>query len=205
MCEIHRKISLGFAHEDFDPGLHICQIINNDDERINAIIRYVSSGLMSDENVACFSDNVSDSNLEAGLASCPIPYGEARSRGMFTTSGTNAAYFQNGRFDPDRMLGLLAAFQKEALASGRSGARVIGEMIPDVLEIPGGSRLLEYESRVTLLLRENLMTAVCQYDARLFDGSTIMDVLKVHPLMIVRGEIIHNPFFVSPEEYFSAV
>lgn len=205
MCEIHRKISLGFAHEDFDPGLHICQIINNDDERINAILRYVSSGLVSDEDGACFSDSISDAILETGLSSCPVSYAEARSRGMLTTSGTKAAYFRDGRFDPDRMLGLLAAFQKEALAAGRSGARVIGEMIPDVLEMEGGSRLLEYESRVTLLLRENLMTAVCQYDARRFDGSTIMDVLKVHPLMIVRGEIIHNPFFVSPEEYFSAV
>lgn len=205
MCETHRKISLGFAHEDFDPGLHICQIINDDEERTDAILRLISSGLSSNENVACFSDGVDDALLEAGLCSCPVSYAEARSAGMLSLSGPKKAYFQGGRFDPDRMLGRLQAFNKEALSAGRVGSRVIGEMIPEVLEIPGGSLLLEYESKVTLLVRGNEMTAVCQYDARLFDGSSIMDVLKVHPLMIVRGEIVRNPFFTSPEEFLSAI
>ncbi len=205
MCERHRKISLGFAHEDFDPGLHICQIINDDDERTDAILRLIATGLSSNENVACFSDGVDDALLEAGLSSCPVSYAEARSRGLFAVSGTKTAYFEGGRFDPDNMLRRLDAFNKAALSAGRAGARVIGEMIPEVLHLPGGSRLLEYESKVTLLVRGNEMTAVCQYDARLFDGSSIMDVLKVHPLMIIRGEIVRNPFYTSPEEYLSAV
>ena len=29
----------------------------------------------------------------------------------------------------------------------------------------------------------------------------IMDVLKVHPLMVVRGAVVRNPFFVPPEEF----
>jgi len=74
-------------------------------------------------------------------------------------------------------------------------------MIPEIETIAGGERLLEYESRVTLLLREKPVTAVCQYNANRFDGATIMDVLKVHPQMIVRDAIIYNPFFISPEEY----
>jgi len=40
-----------------------------------------------------------------------------------------------------------------------------------------------------------------QYDARRFDGGTIMDVLRVHPLTIIRGELVHNPYFVEPEAF----
>ena len=58
-------------------------------------------------------------------------------------------------------------------------------MIPEVQSVPGGDRLLEYESRVSMLLRDHPVTAVCQYDANEFDGATIIDVLKVHPQMII--------------------
>jgi hypothetical protein len=56
---------------------------------------------------------------------------------------------------------------------------------------------------VSLLVREYPINVVCQYDARAFDGATILDILKVHPLMIVRGNIIRNPFFEEPESYLA--
>ena len=86
---------------------------------------------------------------------------------------------------------------------GFNGGRVIGEMTPEVQQVPGGERLLEYESRVSLLLRTHPVTSVCQYDARTFDGATIMDILKVHPLMVVRGSVVRNPFFIPPEEFLA--
>jgi hypothetical protein len=85
--------------------------------------------------------------------------------------------------------------------AGRPGARVIGEMPPDIAEIPGGTRLLEYEARVNSLLRAHPVTAVCQYDAHAFGGADCMDVLTVHPMMLVRGAVVLNPFFIPPEEF----
>ncbi len=204
MDGMQRKVSLGFSHEEFDPGLHICQIVNGDEERIEAILKFVASGLEADENVACYSNEVDPPLLESAMPPTKPTFAEARNRGMFSHARTSSVYFKDGRFDPDRMVALLAEFLREALSAGRSGARVIGEMASEVLSMPGGSRLLEYESKITLLLRGKPMTAVCQYDARLFDGSTIMDVLKVHPLMIVRGAIVRNPFFTPPEEYLAS-
>jgi hypothetical protein len=60
---------------------------------------------------------------------------------------------------------------------------------------------MEYEARVTMFLRRCPATAVCQYDSRVFDGETIMEVLKVHPYMVVRGGVVNNPFFYQPEDY----
>lgn len=28
-----------------------------------------------------------------------------------------------------------------------------------------------------------------------------MDVLSVHPMMIVRGQLVNNPYYIEPEEF----
>lgn len=198
-----RKITLGFTNQEFEPGVHICQIFNDDDERQDALVNYVISGLKDGENAACFSEKETEASLSNFFKQNGMNYKEVVASGEFTLSKTGEVYFEDGKFEPERMLGLLQAFYDNALKQNRTGARVIGEMSPEVEHVPGGSRLMEYESKVSMLLRKCPVNAVCQYDARSFDGSTILDILKVHPYMIVRGAVVHNPFFEQPEDYLS--
>jgi len=198
-----RKISLGFTNQQFEPGVHICQIFNDDNERHEALVNYIISGLKDGENTACFSEKETGEALSEFFKENGIVYKEVEKSGEFMLSKTAEVYFEDGKFEPERMLGLLQAFYDKAMVQKRTGARVIGEMSPDVEHIPGGSRLMEYESKVSMLLRKCPVNAVCQYDARSFDGSTILDILKVHPYMIVRGAVVHNPFFEQPEDYLS--
>lgn len=198
-----KKISLGFTSQEFEPGVHICQIFNDDEERHQALIDYVVSGIKTDEKTACFTEKESETSLKEHFAKHELNYYDLTDKGSFSLNKTEEVYFEEDRFDPDRMLHLLKQFYETAQSEQYSGARVIGEMTPKVDHVPGGSRLLEYESKVSLLLRTCPINAVCQYDAREFDGSTILDILKVHPYMIVKGHVVHNPFFEQPETYLS--
>lgn len=198
-----RKISIGFTNQQFEPGVHICQIFNEDDERHEALISYIISGLQSGENTACFSEKETESTLSEFFEKKGFIYKEVEKSGQFNLSKTAEVYFEGGKFEPERMLNLLQEFFENSLKQNRTGARVIGEMTPEVEHVPGGSRLMEYESKVSLLLKKFPVNAVCQYDARSFDGSTILDILKVHPYMIVRGSVVHNPFFIEPEDYLA--
>lgn len=193
-------VDLGFAKARVPPGTHVCQIYSEDAERTAALLRFLSRGLQAGEAAVCFTENVTDDELEAWFASEGLSITAERAAGRFASSPTRQVYFQDGRFDPDRMLGLLKTFHTDSVAAGLPGARVIGEMSPEISTISGGSRLLEYEARINGLLRDHPVTAVCQYDARHFDGATIMDVLAVHPMMVVRGAVVFNPFYVAPEE-----
>ncbi len=135
-------------------------------------------------------------------------YTEIFSGALYNWDGTAVAdkvYFADGYFDPDRMLNTLENYYKSSMEMGFSAARVIGEMTSDVQTVPGGERLLEYESRVSLLVKKTPVTAICQYDAKQFDGATILDVLKVHPQMIVNGAVVQNPFYIEPEEYLASI
>jgi hypothetical protein len=196
-------ISLGFTAERFPVGVHICQIFSDDDERQDALLAYLRSGLESGERTSCFSDKATVSDVAEHLAQHGLSYEERCTSGALTLAPTREVYFKNDRFDPERMLEVLTGYHEDSVRRGFPAARVIGEMTAEVQHVPGGSRLLEYESKVSLLLREHPVTCVCQYDARSFDGAMIMDVLKVHPLMVIRGAVVRNPFFIPPEEYLS--
>ncbi len=203
MNHSHTTVSLGFTDEQFPPGTHICQIYSDDAEREESLAKFILSGLQAKECTACFSDNIRIEELTAYLAENGISYEACENDGLISVVGTRDIYFEDGKFDPSRMLDLLTVFHENSVAKGAPAARVIGEMDAVINDTPGGERLLEYESRVTMLLAEHPVTAVCQYDAKAFDGKTIMDILKVHPLMVVRGAVVRNPFFISPEEFLS--
>lgn len=198
-----KKISLGFTKQQFERGVHICQIFSDDEERHNALINFIVSGLQTGENTACFTENETESTLSEYFKSKGISYKEVLNSGEFSLSKTAEVYFEGGKFEPERMLKLLQEFYENSKKQNKTGARVIGEMTPEVAHVKGGSRLLEYESKISILLKKSPVNAVCQYDARKFDGATIMDILKVHPYMIVKGSVVHNPFFIQPEEYLS--
>lgn len=194
-------VDLGFAEARVPLGTHVCQIYDNAGERDDALLRFLSRGLRNGEATACFSENISEGALETWFATDGLSIEKERASGRFVLAKTKAVYFEDGRFDPVRMLALLTKFHDDSVAAGRPGARVIGEMSPEIDRIPGGSRLFEYESSVNRLLRDHPVTAVCQYDAHAFDGATIMDILSVHPMMVVRGAVILNPFYIPPEEF----
>lgn len=196
-------VSLGIAKESFPAGVHVCQIFNSDEERLDALLAFVLSGLEGGERTACFSDKLDEEDLARHLDGHGMSYRDLTQSGALTRSSASEVYFADDRFDPDRMLGVLEKFHTDSLTHGFPAARVIGEMNADIRKVPGGSRLMEYEARVSLLLKQHPVTSVCQYDARAFDGATIMQVLKVHPLMVIRGTVIHNPFCIPPEEYLA--
>lgn len=198
-----RLIDLGFAEAHLPEGTHICQIYSNDEERDKSLLQFLLQGAIAKECGACFSENITREKMEYYFAEKGYSLTELFDAGALSLNKTSEIYFKDGEFNPDRMLELLEGFYSTSMEKGYTAARVIGEMSPEINEIPGGSRLLEYESRVSMLLRQSPVTAVCQYNAHNFDGATIMDVLKVHPMMVVHGAVVHNPFYIPPEEYLN--
>ena len=199
MNQSHTTVSLGFTDERFPAGTHICQIYSDDAEREESLMKFVLSGLQAEENTACFSDKTGTDTLAAFLSENGISYETCEKAGLISVSKFRDAFVEDGRFDPERSLNLMTEFHENSVASGAPAARSIGDASPAINDIPGADRWFEFEARVNLLLEKHPVTVVCQYDAKSFDGKTIMDVLKVHPLMVVRGAVVRNPSFIPPE------
>ncbi|MFQ5334569.1 MAG: MEDS domain-containing protein [Flavobacteriales bacterium] len=200
MCNCSRSVSLGFTDEMFPQGVHMCYFYNDDEERRSIIPEFIASGLNTNERTGYFAQLLPAPDLLGSLKSMGVDVPGEEREGHFHLSSTESTYHPEGVFDPDKMIGNLHAFYSESLEKGFAGARVSGEMGWALQDVPGSDRLLEDEAKVNLALKKSPVTAICQYNTNLFDGKTIMEVLRVHPLVIASGQVVHNPFFSMPED-----
>lgn len=79
----------------------------------------------------------------------------------------------------------------------------MGEMAWALRGVPGSDQLVEYEASISRLVDKVPLNVLCQYDTEQFDGGTIFEILCVHPLMVIRGQIMRNPYYLPSEEVVS--
>lgn len=196
-----QEIDMGFTDDRLPVGIHICLIFDRDDERREIVAQYLAAGLSHGEQVRYMTDTTPPETVRSWLLEkgvelpldCEIP--------SFGISTVQNAYYPSGTFDPQEYKSAMLPRFNRSKAAGFSGMRSCGEMTWALKGIPGSERLLEYEMMLNTVQAPFRFSGMCQYDARLFDGATLFHVLKVHPWMVVKGKIIHNPFYLSPDEF----
>jgi DcmR-like sensory protein len=202
MCQTRREISLGFTPEKFTEGQHILYIYNDDKERRNTMAKYISSGLSSGEKTLYLADSITPAELINTLEDQGLDMQEHKNSCVINEASTS--YCPTGYFSADDMLDVVGEFYQSARNEGFTGARGTGEMTWALKEGRAQTKdLLEYEVKLTGILEQYPYTACCQYDAREFDGSTLMDMLSIHPVMIVQGQLVKNPYFMSADEFMN--
>ena len=194
-----QPVDLGFTPERFPAGTHMCFIYNDERERRALISRYLEAGIDGGERVGYFADV--EELVDDYLAELGVRLSTAARERRLLLSRARDTYCPDGRFDIERMLGNLVRFHHDCEACGVGGGRVSGEMGWALEPVEGREGLIEYEARVNLVLRDHPVTAICQYDANRFDGATLFDVLSVHPMMVVHGQVVNNPYYVAPETF----
>lgn len=184
--------------ELYQPGTHVCLIYDDEAERREVVAQFIAEGVVGGERVAYFSDAEPEVACqwlsERGLELPPAP--------RFSSYHARDVYCPQGSFDPERMYGYWHAFYDDAQAHGFARARATGETSWS-REVEGGERIVEYEARLNDVLATMPVTALCQYDVRRFDGATILDVLRIHPLMLVGRQVVRNPYYLPPEQFFA--
>jgi hypothetical protein len=192
-----KEVPMGFTGETFPPGIHMCYIYGDEDERKRIIFQFLASGVRNGEKVSYFMDvNITD-EMEKWQSALGMDRLFEGQRGHLSLATTRETYCPTGTFVPDEMLDRLSDFYTQSIKEGYTGARVTGEMSWAVRDVPGSFRLMEYEARVNTALMNYPVTAICQYDAHCFDRRMLRDVLAVHPMVILHGQILKNPFYIN--------
>ena len=204
MHQTQRQTAMGFSDGRFPVGTHMCLIYDDENERRKLIAKYLDAGLREGEKVAYFADTMTPDEVEAWLREMGVEVPKQSNAPAFTITVAEKTYCPDGKFAPEAMLNTLRAYHKAVLDEGYPGGRVSGEMSWALRGIPGSDRLMEYEALVNDVLVTHPITAICQYDAKRFDGALVFDVLKVHPMMVVHGQIVKNPYYVRPQEFLKS-
>jgi hypothetical protein len=196
-----REISLGFGMHGVPEGQHICFLYSSDEERLDITARFLTSGILARERVLHLTDTITVDEVTRRLGRMGVDLSEL-GRALVLGDAT-AASCPHGRFVPSDMIDALREFYAGARADGYSGARGTGEMTWSVRGNYDLDDLMDYEARLNDALRDHPFTACCQYDLRRFDGQAIMDLLSVHPLSLVGGQLVSNPYYVEPATFLA--
>ena len=201
MGDHDRKIILGADSDPFSEHSHMCLIYDDDEERKKIMSQFVAGGLAAGARVCYFADSTPLEEVRKWGEGVSVDGMEDGEGGALQLFSTESIYYPDGEFDPNRMLELVRTLCARALNEGYAGVRGTGETSWWLKAIPGAERLLEYEAQLNDICRTGSLTAVCQYDARRLNGAALLNVLRVHPMMIVHGQIVRNPYYVSPGQY----
>jgi len=197
MCIHNHKtpIHLGFTEQEVLAGTHICLIYSNEEERRDIIVKFLASAFHDHENMVFFADRWNTDQLREQLAQEGVDVSSAEQSGQLNISDASVAYYPNGSFNAEEMLLRLNAAYDDSIENGKKGWRGTGEMSWALNDIEGNDQLINYESGINEEIKTRPYTVVCQYDANLFSGATLLEVLRVHPYMIARGQVVSNPHY----------
>ena len=195
-----RMVTLGFTNQTVPEGQHICYLFNDDAERQDVICRFMESGLSAKEKVIYVVDTMTPEELASDLESLGV---NLRSHGdALTLANASSVYCPTGWFDRGTMLDRVRDEYLQGIEEDYAGVRGASEMS---WCLDGGcfeeSSLMEYEAELNNLVEYYPMTLCCQYDTRRFDGNMIMNMLAIHPMIIVKGQLVKNPCYLGPEQF----
>ena len=195
-----QEVEIGFTQEVIPECHHLCLIYDDDAQRRKIVSEYLAAGIKKKEIVRYFADETNPDDVRTWLLEMGI---ELNDDDAFRIIKAENSYCPDGRFVPQQVIDNAISRYAMAKKAGYSGSRVSGEMSWVLRGIPGSNHLLEYETGLNLIQDDFPHIGMCQYDARIFSGSMLFQILQVHPFMVAKGQIVKNPFYIKPEEFLA--
>jgi hypothetical protein len=107
------------------------------------------------------------------------------------------AYMPDGSFSKEVFIRNMETMAREASADGYGSFRAVGD---ESFLVRNGVDIKEWfaaEAELNKIIPDYPHFFFCLYDLDLFDGDTVMYVLRTHPRIYVNGIIIDNPHHQS--------
>jgi len=184
------------------PHDHLCLVYETRDEWRETVIPFMALGLSRREKCVYVADTSTLDEIRRCLAEEGVDVAFAEAQGQFTLRRATDPDTKNDSFDPDRMIARLVEATEQALREGYPALRVTGEMTGVVRGKSSTERILEYEAKLNRdFFPKYPGSALCQYDRGKFDPEIIWGMVQTHPLLIHKGRIHKNAFYVPTEDY----
>lgn len=194
-----------FAGSQLGEVRHVCAFFNSNDEAYNVLLPFIKDGFeCGDKAIHVVNPDRCHDHLRM-LKEAGIDPEALQKTGQFEIKVNTEAYLREGRFDQNRMLEVF-----ETLASGNDKAgfprsRIVCHMDWAAENQSHLENLVEFESRVNEVWQRHEDAVICVYDLAKFAGSTVIQMIRTHPMIIIGGVLQQNPFFVPPDQFLREV
>jgi signal transduction histidine kinase len=188
-----------------DPGLgssgagdHLCFLYESEDEKQSTLVTFVREGLARHERCLLIGSPDDHAEIVGTLVAAGLPVVRAVERGALVLATQDETYGRTGRFDPDDMLAFLDERIDEALADGFVGLRATGEASTTIAD-ELWPEVLRYEAQLNEYFARRPFLALCRFHAACVRPDRVQDLLRTHPVALVRGDLCANPFYERSE------
>jgi MEDS: MEthanogen/methylotroph, DcmR Sensory domain len=180
---------------------HICAFFNGFDEQHRVLRSFIAEGFERGDRAFHIVDpELRETHLRR-LAEAGIDVDRVVASGQLELRRWQDAYLRDDRFDPDGMLVLLEQVLRAGTEAGYPLTRFVSRVELSLLDKAGVESWLEYETRVNYVVSKHSDPVICTYDLAYLSASMMLDLLRVHPVVIVGGVFQENPFFVPPDQF----
>jgi len=198
------SLSLGIGNYSCNWGTHICGLYENEKERDEILFGFLKQGYHDgDLQLYCPTERTKDDFLHKFSNHCPECVSHLSDKECFRVLAAKDLYYPDGVFSPFAMDEGLNAFYKSSQKSGPTNIRATAEMVWALEAIPGIEYLMAYEARLNYFIPGKPWISICMYNVTRFSGSTILNVLQIHPFVINGGIITQNPHYIHPDVWLT--
>jgi hypothetical protein len=177
---------------------HVCLPFETETEKQEALLSFIHEGLTSGARCIVTGTPEEFAQLNTSLEELGLCSKRAGARGALVYRTTEEAYLTDGMFDPAMLITRTEEQIDDALKSGFTGLRRTGELhAPPTEEM--WRKIIWYEAQINEHFSRQPFSALCRYSRAAVSPERTCDLLRTHPVAIVRGEACENPFYERPE------
>jgi hypothetical protein len=192
MSAIHQEIA------GLEPGAHICLPFVSAEDRESAVAAFVRAGLRRGERCLYIGSAAARDGIARRLNDEGLPVSRALEDRALVLLDLADVYGRRAGFDATHQIKVLEALIDAARADGFNGFRGVEEAPEGLDRDIDPEALLQYEAAATEVLQAKQALALCPYDRRHTAPSTIIGVLRSHPLAVLGGRLCANTLCDPP-------
>jgi hypothetical protein len=191
-------MSQSVAGLDVRRSSHICLPFETQDENHEETVTFIQEGLSRGARSIVVGAQEEFDAIGRGLEQRGICTHRASGRGALQFRAVEDIYLRDGAFDPLRTLDTIDRLIDDAIVDGFTGLRLTAELthIPETAE---WQKIVWYEAMVNERFARRPVAGLCRYPRAMVPPQRVRDLLRTHPIAIVRGESCENPFYERPE------
>jgi hypothetical protein len=188
------SLPAALAHAHLRNHFHACAFVTGPEEETSVIDPFFVQGMQRGSKAVYIVDPDHRDRHETRLAA------SAPSRELLDVTTWHEAHLKGGSFDAQRMMTALEDMIRDHAATGQPPMHLVGQMGWVFKTPPNIEDLVGYEASVNAVLDRGKTPTVCVYDVRHLTGSMVVDLLRAHPLTVMKGVLHENPFYTPADE-----
>jgi signal transduction histidine kinase/ActR/RegA family two-component response regulator len=193
-----RKVELGLPGVHIGAGDHVCAF-HRSGKGADVLLPYVRAGVAAGDRCICLVDASESLTLQSLTGNVAAESSETE---IWIPS---ESYLRDGDFRLPRMMSFWEECVGRAIDSGRFDfVRSVGDM-SWALEAETDARdLVSYESELNRFLPRYPQVMLCLYDLDQFNGEVLIGILQTHPLVLLAGMVMENPYYIEPDKILTS-